>query len=192
MGFFRCLLFSYYIICFFKNLLLILCEFHIMQSHSSPHPSISVFHIASPPKENKQKHTTKSIPHSQITLLSCKLWCVTQYILLPKQLYLQMFIALSHWSGSRALASAIVSILDPHWTSVSYPASLCHRDFAGLVLQNQPLHMLQQFTDGVVVGMDQPTTSPVLRSSRVVSSPSPVSPGPALQYFPDERWVQLT
>ena len=39
---------------------------------------------------------------------------ITQYTLLPTHLHLQMFIAMSHWSGSRPLASATPSILDPH------------------------------------------------------------------------------
>jgi hypothetical protein len=33
---------------------------------------------------------------------------------LPTQLSLQMFIAMSYWSGLRLLASATLSILDPH------------------------------------------------------------------------------
>jgi hypothetical protein len=40
--------------------------------------------------------------------------CVTQYTFFSKQLNLQMFVAMSHWSGSSPLASATPSILDPH------------------------------------------------------------------------------
>ena len=43
--------------------------------------------------------------------------CVPQYIPLSTHLYLQMFIAMSHWSGLRPLASATLSILDPYWDS---------------------------------------------------------------------------
>lgn len=32
--------------------------------------------------------------------------------------YVQMLIAMSHWSGSRSLASAPSSILGPHWDSI--------------------------------------------------------------------------
>jgi len=42
---------------------------------------------------------------------------ITQYTLLPTHLHLQMFIAMSHWSGSRPLASATPSILGLHWYS---------------------------------------------------------------------------
>lgn len=38
--------------------------------------------------------------------------CVTKYTLLSTYVYSQMFIAMKHWSGSRPLASATVSILD--------------------------------------------------------------------------------
>ena len=38
------------------------------------------------------------------------------YTLLPQQLYLQTFIAMSHWSGARPLASTL-STLYPHWDS---------------------------------------------------------------------------
>lgn len=41
-------------------------------------------------------------------------YAVSQYTLLPKQLYLEMFIAVSHWTGLRALASATLTILDPY------------------------------------------------------------------------------
>ena len=42
--------------------------------------------------------------------------CHTIYCL-PKQLYLKMFIAMSHWSGLRPLASPIVAVQDPLWDS---------------------------------------------------------------------------
>lgn len=48
-----------------------------------------------------------------------KLRCATlgpQSTFLSKQLHLQIFIAVSHWSRSGSLASAALSILDPHWT----------------------------------------------------------------------------
>jgi hypothetical protein len=43
-------------------------------------------------KENENKQTNKQN-------LPWKLWCITQYTLLPKQLNLQMFITVSLWSG---------------------------------------------------------------------------------------------
>lgn len=44
-------------------------------------------------------------------------WCVTQYTHLPKQLYLKMIIAMSHWSGVRPLASPTIALQDPLWDS---------------------------------------------------------------------------
>jgi hypothetical protein len=56
--------------------------------------------------------------------------CITQYTLSPRQLFLQMFIAMNHWSGSRPLVS---------WISCCCPR---HRDPAALDLQYWPLHKL--------------------------------------------------
>ena len=39
---------------------------------------------------------------------------IAQYTLLSTHLHLQILITLSHWSGLRPLASATLSILDPH------------------------------------------------------------------------------
>ena len=68
---------------------------------------------------------------------------------------LQMFIATSHWAGSRPLASATTSIQNPHQDSpLGYPViSLCHGDPAALVLHDWPLHVIQQFTDEVAIGV---------------------------------------
>lgn len=63
-------------------------------------------------------------------------------------LCLQMFIAVSHWFGLRPLAFAILSILDP-------VHALSCGDLRALVLRDQALHALQQFTDGVDVGVGQ-------------------------------------
>ena len=42
-------------------------------------------------------------------------------------------------------------------TPLGYPAvALCHGDPAAFVLQDQPLHVLEQFIHGVDVGVGQP------------------------------------
>ena len=65
-----------------------------------------------------------------------------------------MFIAVSHWSVLRSLASVTPSILDPHQDSSWFPAvALCHRDPAALE-QQDCFHVSQQFTDAVEVGVD--------------------------------------
>ena len=62
---------------------------------------------------NKQKlNKTKYRNHLIMKAVVCL--CVPQYIPLSTHLHLQMFIAMSHWSGSRPLASATLSIVDPH------------------------------------------------------------------------------
>lgn len=63
----------------------------------------------------------------------------TQYILLSKQLYLQMIIAINLWFRLRTLVSATVSILDPHQNS-SRLSCYCPVSwkFCSLDLQNRP------------------------------------------------------
>lgn len=54
---------------------------------------------------------------------------------IPFSLYLQVFIAVSHWSGSMPLASAIPSYWALTGTPLGHPAvSLCHGDPAALDL----------------------------------------------------------
>lgn len=57
--------------------------------------------------------------------------CPLVYFFFPQQLYLQMLIAVKHWSGSQPVASNTLSILDP----LRYPVvTLCLGEFAALVL----------------------------------------------------------
>ena len=67
-----------------------------------------------------------------------------------------MFIAMSHWSGMRPLASATPSVLDPHWvfSQISWLCPVSWRS-CSLYLQNWPLHRLQQFIGRVDVGVGQ-------------------------------------
>ena len=74
--------------------------------------------------------------------------------LLPKQVFFQIFIGMSHWSGSSHLTSAILSILDPHWNLVEHPVvALSGGDLAPLVLKEQLLHKLQHLVAGADVGV---------------------------------------
>jgi hypothetical protein len=87
--------------------------------------------------------------------------CVIQHTLLSTHLYLQMFIAMSHLSGSRPLASAMLSILDPHWkSSWIFRVALCHGDPTPLGLQKWPLHALYQFIDGIDAGLGWANSKP--------------------------------
>ena len=81
--------------------------------------------------------------------------CHTEYPF-AKQLYLQMFPTMSHWSVWSPLVSATLSILGPHldFSWVSHCA-LYHGDLEALVTQDLPLHVLQQVIDGVDVGVSQ-------------------------------------
>ena len=63
-----------------------------------------------PRKTNKIKQTIENIS-------SCKLQCVTLYTTIYPSIHTSSLIATSHWSGSRPLASATPSILDPHQDS---------------------------------------------------------------------------
>jgi hypothetical protein len=95
----------------------------------------------------------------------------------------------------RPLASAILSVLDTHLLSRYSVVVLCHGDPAALSLQDQLFCLLQQFIDGVDVGVDQLKALDLgkggswlvqlIISSLVLvrggaSSPALTPPGPAL------------
>ena len=97
---------------------------------------------------------------------------VTQHILLSTHLYLQMLIAMGHWCGWRPLASATLSILDPHWDSSGI--SWCHHvswRSAGPALSWTPtVHRWGGITQPLDLGLvgswaGQPTSSAVLTLS---------------------------
>ena len=94
----------------------------------TPIPLISLSLCIYPPP--LQLHLQKKIRYNLKTCLVVEavVWqCATQSTLLSILLCLQMFIAMSHWSGLRPLASATLSILDPHqnssWISCCCPVS---------------------------------------------------------------------
>ena len=102
-----------------------------------------------------------------------------------------MFIAVSHWSGLRPLASATLSILDPHWDSSQISCCCqCHGDPVVLDLQNQPLHVLQHFMDGVDIGVGQFKALDLgpraIRASQPTNYPALLPPGQAL--LPCPSW----
>ena len=121
--------------------------------HSSPHPSIPTLHPCNLPTKRKQKQKTqnkttkqenKQTKATHLTVQALVCLCVTQYNLLLKKLYLQVFTAMSHSPGSRPLPAATLSILDLHQDSseISYccPVSLrfCSFGSAGLALSHAP------------------------------------------------------
>jgi hypothetical protein len=65
-----------------------------------------------PLKNRKKKNLSKTFHYG-----NCSIHSVPQYTSLLKHLHLQMFIAMSHWSGLRPLSSATPSIVNPHWDS---------------------------------------------------------------------------
>ena len=104
---------------FLKIIILILCDFHITYPSLAhlPVPSYLSF-VLEPPLPNKDKLITnkqQTIKNHSMEAVVCHRvsQCVPQSIPLSTHLYLQMFIAMSHWSGSRSLASVTPSILDP-------------------------------------------------------------------------------
>jgi hypothetical protein len=85
----------------------------------TPIPFISSFLCTSPynhPSKRKEGRikTNILVVRAAVWGLQCVMVCHTLYNFLSKHLYLQIFIAMCHWSGLRPLASAILSILDPH------------------------------------------------------------------------------
>lgn len=69
---------------------------------------------------------------------------------------MQIFIAASHWSGLRPLASVTLSTQDHDWTPLRYlKVTLCFGDHVALVLEDQPLHALQHFINRTDIGPGQ-------------------------------------
>lgn len=104
-----------FFISFFKSLklccgflnLLVLCEIHIM----CPNPThLSL--LSYPPST-----LATSPPQEKKKILQWRLQCVPEYTLWSTLLCLQVFIAVTPWSGTRPLASAALSVLEPHWDS---------------------------------------------------------------------------
>lgn len=110
---------------FFKTFYWFLCEFHIIY----PHPSISPSALATFPQKRMKVFFCfgffLNLTVETVTAV-CHIACS-----LSTHLYLEIFIAVSHWSGSRALASTTLSIPDPHrdssWIRGSWQVSECPR-----------------------------------------------------------------
>jgi hypothetical protein len=77
--------------------------------------------------------------------------CVPQFTLLSTQLYLQMFIAMSCWSGLRSLASATLLILDLPRDSFQRPCCCCPVSLRSYHFGS--VHTLQKFVDEIDVGV---------------------------------------
>lgn len=80
-------------------------------------------------------------------------------------------------------------------TPLRDPVALCHGEPAALVLQDQPLHMLQQLISGVDVRVGQLKQSLGLGGGCCVqptSSPAPTPLGPALLFCPGEWQGQFS
>lgn len=114
--------------------------------------------------------------------------CHTVYPL-STHLYLQRFIAVSHWSGLRPLASATryQYLFCPWDSSQIFCWALCGNP-AAWGLQDWPFHALQQFIPEVDLGMGQLKALHLnLDGSSVgqpTSSPTVTQPGWGLQHCP--------
>lgn len=176
-----------------SGFLWILCKFHIITSTPLTTPSLWMALCPSnlPPKENEQQEINKAKHRKHLTVEAVVCQCVPQCTLLTTYLFLQMFLALSRWSGARPLASATLSMLDlPQGSSQLSFCCLCHGDLESLD-QTHLFHTLQQFINEVDFG-GGPTQSPrsrpgLVKSSRVgqsVTSPTPIPLGEFSQIAP--------
>jgi hypothetical protein len=137
---------------FFSNFVLILSEFHPMRLISlSPHTHSSLLQPPSTKNEHTHTQAKKTSHHGSCSMLQC----APQYISLSKHLHLQMFIAMSPWSGSMSLALVILSILDPNRTPPGYPVASYHVDPSALDQQDWPFHMSQPNANGIDFGVGQ-------------------------------------
>lgn len=81
--------------------------------------------------------------------------CHTAYSFVQTAFCLQMIIAVSLWSGSKTLVSAILSILDPHQNSSQLSCSPVSWKSYSLGSAELALHALQQFIDEIDIGVGQ-------------------------------------
>jgi hypothetical protein len=96
------------------NFLLVCCEFHFMYpvllTLQSPCTTLEPCNL---PTKRRRKELAKAHCGSYSVSLLSALRC------------LQMFFALTHWSGLRPLASATLSVLEPHRTPLRYILLVC-------------------------------------------------------------------
>lgn len=87
--------------------LLALLSKDMLPCAAQPSPTPVTTHHCIPSSSSLHHSLASILPTSALGIPSSKwhwqLQCVIQYSLLPKQLYIQIFIALSLWSGSRFL-----------------------------------------------------------------------------------------
>lgn len=119
--------------------------------------------------------------------------CHTAYSFVQTAFCLQMIIAISLWSGSKTLVSAILSILDPHQNSSQLSCSPVSWKSCSFGSAELALHALQQFIDEMDIGSG-PTQSPGSGSEKKLDqpthSPEPEPPGPAFLLCPGKRGSQ--
>ena len=101
--------------CIVKSALKAFHWFFVNFTPCIPTPLISPFIPSAlttslPLKNRKKKNLSKTFHYG-----NCSIHSVPQYTSLLKHLHLQMLIAMSHWSGLRALAWTTLPILESLW-----------------------------------------------------------------------------
>ena len=120
-------------------------------------PSLAIFphhqnKKTTQPTNNNNNKTKKASHRGSCSVLQC----VPQYIPWCTHLHLQMFIAVSHWSGLRSLVSVTPSLLDPQRGSSQFSCgTLCQGDSAAADQQDLACHMSQMFSDDTDFGVGQ-------------------------------------
>jgi hypothetical protein len=144
----------------FKVFLLVLCEFHIMNPNPTHLPILPFLctlcpcKLPPPQKKENRKKFLKELKRNKHRGSSSVSQCVPRYTLLSTHLYLQIFVTMNLWSGFWLLPPYQYQILTG--TPLRCPVfALGHRDPTALSLQDQPLHELQEFIDGVLVEVGQ-------------------------------------
>jgi hypothetical protein len=142
------------------NFLLILCEFHLM--HPSPFISCSSISILCPcnfPSKTKQQIKIKNNLKHQHLAMEATEWHSVSH---STPFHPNSFTCKCSLQWVTGLVQGLWLLLHyQYWiftgTPLGYPAvALCHGDPAAFVLQDQPLHVLEQFIHGVDVGVGQP------------------------------------
>lgn len=97
-------------------------------------------------EQKKKKHKQNETKHKNHLIMEA----VVCHNVSHTHVHLQMFIAMSHWSGSRSLASVTPSISVPHWDS-SLLSCGCPMSWRSSSLGQQDLlfYTTQEFIDDV-------------------------------------------
>jgi hypothetical protein len=129
-------------------------SYHALLSCAPAHHLMAGLHPCSTQTDNSSnKNKAETASHNGSCSVS---QCDPQCVPLSTHLHLWMLTAVSHWSGSRALAPVTLSALDPHGDSskLSCCCPVSWRSWSSWK-QDWPLYTSRPFADDIDLGVGQ-------------------------------------